>query len=99
MAQLIIQGKPLARASTTPGRLATVHGMRSSFKDWAVERTAYPNEMSEIALAHKVGSEVELAYRHGSMVEKRRRMMRDWERFCGSPKRDARVIPIRKAAV
>ena len=93
MAQLIIQGKPLARASTTPGRLATVHGMRSSFKDWAVERTAYPNEMSEIALAHKVGSEVELAYRHGSMVEKRRRMMRDWERFCGSPKRDARVIP------
>lgn len=53
MAQLLVKGKPLARPSTTVGRLATVHGFRSSFKDWAVERTAYPNDMSEIALAHR----------------------------------------------
>jgi integrase len=98
MAQLIIKGKPLARASTTPGRLATVHGFRSSFKDWCVERTAYPNEMSEIALAHKVGGAVEMAYRRGSMVEKRRRMMRDWALFCSSPARGGEVVPIRKAA-
>jgi integrase len=90
----LMKKAPLARASTTPGRLATVHGFRSSFKDWAVERTAYPNDMSEIALAHKVGSEVELAYRRTDMLEKRRRMMRDWERFCTTPKRDATVADL-----
>jgi integrase len=98
MAQLITKGKPLARASTTPGRLATTHGYRSCFKDWAVERTAYANDLSEIALAHKVGSEVEQAYRRGDLLEKRRRMMRDWERFCGSPRQDATVTPLRRKA-
>ena len=99
MAQLLVKGKPLSRPSTTVGRLATVHGFRSSFKDWAVERTAYPNDMSEIALAHRVGSEVELAYRRGAMVEKRRLMMEAWERFCNTPKRDATVTPLRRRVV
>ncbi|MEQ9039413.1 MAG: integrase arm-type DNA-binding domain-containing protein [Silicimonas sp.] len=63
------------------GRPAVVHGLRSTFRDWAAERTEYPSDMAEIALAHTVGSEVERAYRRGDMIEKRREMMAAWERF------------------
>jgi integrase len=63
------------------GRPAVVHGLRSTFRDWAAERTEYPSDMAEIALAHTVGSEVERAYRRGDMIEKRRDMMAAWERF------------------
>lgn len=62
-------------------RPAVPHGLRSSFRDWAAERTNYPREMAEIALAHNVGSDVERAYRRGDMVERRREMMEDWARF------------------
>src|SRR6185437_9950117 len=55
----------------------TVHGFRSTFKDWAAEQTSYPNEMSEMALAHVVSDKVEAAYRRGDMREKRRRLMQD----------------------
>lgn len=82
MAQLMKKGS-LAFASTTPGRLCVPHGFRSSFKDWCTETTTYPNDMSEIALAHKVGDDVELAYRRGSMQNKRREMMEDWAAHCG----------------
>jgi integrase len=57
------------------------HGIRSTFRDWAAERTDFPREMAEIALAHNVGSEVERAYRRGDMLERRRRMMAAWARF------------------
>jgi integrase len=60
---------------------ATVHGWRSTFKDWAAEKTDYPNELSEMALAHTIGSAVEAAYRRGDMFEKRRRIMADWAEF------------------
>ena len=60
---------------------ATVHGWRSTFKDWAAEKTDYPNELSEMALAHTIGSAVEAAYRRGDMFEKRRRIMADWAAF------------------
>lgn len=60
----------------------TVHGFRSTFKDWATERTKYPNEMSEVALAHGITNKVEAAYRRGDMMEKRRGMMEAWARFC-----------------
>ena len=63
------------------GRPAVPHGIRSTFRDWAAERTEYPREMAEIALAHNVGSEVERAYRRGDMIEKRRKMMADWGAF------------------
>ncbi len=63
---------------------ATVHGFRSTFKDWAAERTDYPNEVSELALAHTIGSKVEAAYRRGDLIEKRRSLMADWERFLTS---------------
>jgi integrase len=60
----------------------TAHGFRSSFRDWAAERTNYPREVAEMALAHVVGDKVEAAYRRGDLFEKRRRMMEQWARFC-----------------
>jgi integrase len=60
----------------------TAHGFRSTFKDWATERTNYPNEVSEMALAHSVGNKVEAAYRRGDLYEKRVRIMRDWGMHC-----------------
>lgn len=61
----------------------TMHGFRSSFRDWAAEATDYPPEMAEMALAHAVGNKVEAAYRRGDMMEKRREMMTSWSDFCG----------------
>ena len=63
------------------GRAAVPHGIRSTFRDWAAEKTEYPRETAEIALAHNVGSEVERAYRRSDMMEKRRSMMTDWNNF------------------
>jgi integrase len=62
----------------------TVHGFRSAFKDWASEQTAYSNEVSEMALAHKISNAVEAAYRRGDLFEKRRRLMDDWADYCES---------------
>jgi integrase len=62
--------------------VATVHGFRSTFKDWASEQTAYPSELSEMAMAHTVSDKVEAAYRRGDMREKRRRLMADWAAYC-----------------
>lgn len=56
----------------------TMHGFRSTFRDWAAEQTHYPHEMAEMALAHTVGDKVEAAYRRGDMFEKRWAMMREW---------------------
>lgn len=64
--------------------VATVHGFRSTFKDWCSEQTDYPNEMSELALAHTVSDKVEAAYRRGDMREKRRKMMEDWAAFAST---------------
>ena len=60
----------------------TVHGFRSCFRDWAAERTNYPRDVAEMALAHAVGDKVEAAYRRGDLFEKRQRMMADWARYC-----------------
>ncbi|RYH04435.1 site-specific integrase [Salipiger sp. IMCC34102] len=62
-------------------RPAVPHGLRSTFRDWVAERTGYPADMAEIALAHRVGSSVEQAYRRGDMLEKRREMMQAWGDF------------------
>ena len=61
---------------------ATTHGFRSTFRDWAGERTSYPRDMAEQALAHTIPNAVEAAYRRGDMLEKRRAMMQDWASFC-----------------
>ena len=60
---------------------ATVHGWRSTFKDWAAEKTSYANELSEMALAHAISSGVESAYRRGDLFERRRAMMDEWAAF------------------
>lgn len=59
------------------GRAAVPHGLRSSFRDWAAEQ-GFDRDLAEICLAHKVGTEVERAYRRTDMVERRRDVMRDW---------------------
>lgn len=79
----------------------TVHGFRSTFRDWCSETTAYPHEMAEIALAHTVADKVEAAYRRGDMIEKRRRLMDDWAEYCAVLPSDeeggTNVTPIRAA--
>jgi integrase len=63
----------------------TAHGFRSSFRDWAAERTNFPSEVAEMALAHAVGNAVEAAYRRGDLFDKRRRLMDAWATFCTAP--------------
>lgn len=60
----------------------TVHGFRSAFRDWAGERTNFPRELAEAALAHVVGDATERAYRRGDALEKRRALMEAWAKFC-----------------
>jgi integrase len=81
------------------GRDVTVHGFRSTFKDWASERTNFPNEVSEAALAHVVGDKVEAAYRRGDLFEKRRRLMEAWTEYCaGRPAGGVVALPMRDAS-
>jgi integrase len=63
----------------------TVHGFRSTFRDWAAETTSYPNHVVEMALAHTIGDKVEAAYRRGDLFLKRRRLMEEWARYCERP--------------
>ncbi len=76
----------------------TVHGFRSSFRDWCAERTSYPSEVAEMALAHTVGDKVEAAYRRGDLFEKRRRLAKDWAKFCATGKTSGNVVSLRKQA-
>ncbi|MHC2019979.1 tyrosine-type recombinase/integrase [Methylobacterium sp. CM6247] len=62
----------------------TVHGFRSSFRDWASETTHVPSEVVEMALAHTIDSKVEAAYRRGDLLQKRRALMDDWAAYCGA---------------
>ena len=72
----------------------TVHGFRSTFRDWAAERTNFPSEVVEMALAHVVGDKVEAAYRRGDLFEKRRRLMVEWETFCNAPTQKTARDPV-----
>jgi integrase len=74
---------------------ATVHGFRSSFRDWVGEETTFPREVAEAALAHVVGDETERAYRRGDALAKRRALMDEWSAFCASSG-GATVIPFRR---
>jgi integrase len=73
----------------------TAHGFRSTFSDWAAERTAYPREVVEMALAHAIGNKVEAAYRRGDLFEKRRQLMAAWAEFCGAPQVTGDVVTLR----
>jgi integrase len=92
-------GKPLSVMAMTMvlRRLkvdVTVHGFRSAFRDWAGERTSFPREVAEQALAHVVGNATERAYRHGDALDKRRKLMTAWTGWC-EPKA-GKVIPLRR---
>lgn len=90
-------GAPLAIASLAKalkkagGRQVTTHGSRSTFKDWATERTHFPFEVSEMALAHAISDKTEAAYRRGELMEKRANMMQAWAGFV-TTRRDASVV-------
>jgi integrase len=77
---------------------AVPHGFRSTFRDWCSERTSYPHQIAEMALAHTIGNKVEAAYRRGDLFDKRRKLMSEWATFCArvEPARGA-VVPMRRA--
>jgi integrase len=84
-AGMSLSSKSLHRVTARLKVNAVPHGFRSSFSDWAHECTQHANHAIEISLAHKVGNDAEQAYRRGPMIEKRRRLMADWARFCCTP--------------
>ena len=73
----------------------TVHGFRSTFRDWAAERTNFPNEVVEMALAHMIGDKVEAAYRRGDLFDKRRRLMDAWADYCEHGQSSAEIVTLR----
>ncbi|MBX9778480.1 MAG: integrase arm-type DNA-binding domain-containing protein [Xanthobacteraceae bacterium] len=80
-----------------PKEEATVHGFRSSFRDWAGDRTNYDRETIEFAYGHKVSDKTEAAYRRSTAVDKRRRLMDDWAKYCAHGKAaGGKVVAIRK---
>ena len=83
---------PLKRLDV-PG---TVHGFRSTFRDWAAERTSAPREIAEMCLAHEVGNAVERAYRRSDLFDKRRDLMDQWARFCLSAGSKGDVVELRR---
>ncbi|MER9722611.1 MULTISPECIES: integrase arm-type DNA-binding domain-containing protein [unclassified Mesorhizobium] len=72
----------LSAAMRRMGVSAVPHGFRSTFRDWVAERTAYPSDVAEMALAHSIRNKVEAAYRRGDLFDKRRQPMQDWADFC-----------------
>lgn len=76
----------------------TVHGFRSTFRDWAGESTAHPREVIEHALAHQLKDKAEAAYQRGSLFEKRRVLMADWAAYCDTAPVSADVVSIRQSA-
>lgn len=79
----------------------TTHGFRSAFSTWASEQTAHASHAIEISLAHAVGNEVEKAYKRGDLLDKRRKLMEAWAKYCCAPpvkqKQSANVVPMRGA--
>ena len=73
----------------------TVHGFRSSFRDWAGNETSYPRDLIETALAHVVGDAAEQAYRRSDALEKRRKLMEAWSAYC-EPKASGNIVQINK---
>jgi integrase len=76
----------------------TVHGFRSTFRDWAAECTNFPREVCEAALSHAVGSKVEAAYRRGDLFKKRALLMAAWDRHCAASPIAAPIVPLSAAA-
>jgi integrase len=80
-----LSGTALVKAQRRMGvHDATVHGFRSSFRDWCGEETNFRREIAEAALAHVTGDKAERAYRRGDALEKRRQLMAEWAAFVGA---------------
>jgi integrase len=97
------RGKPISNMAMLQlldriGVDVTTHGFRSSFRDWAAERTHFPHEVCEMALAHTIANAAEAAYRRGDLFEKRRKLMDAWAEYLNAPKLASTVIPMRNAA-
>ena len=75
----------------------TIHGFRSTFRDWCAECTNYPREIAESALAHQLKSETERAYQRGDLLMKRSRLMDEWARFCAAPPSQGEITPIMRS--
>jgi len=73
----------------------TVHGFRSTFRDWCAEQSSFPREVAEAALAHVLTDKTEAAYQRGDLFEKRRKLMEAWARYCLQPVSET-VVPLRK---
>jgi integrase len=73
----------------------TVHGFRSTFRDWASEQTSFPHETCEHALAHRISDKAEAAYRRGDQFDKRRKLMDAWTQWC-EPRKSAKVVALRR---
>ena len=73
----------------------TVHGFRSSFRDWAGDQTSHPHEVVEFALAHSIPDKVQAAYRRYSALPKRRALMEQWSQFCAAPAAGATVTVLK----
>jgi integrase len=92
-------GKPLSQMAMTMvlRRMKlghyTVHGMRSSFRDYIGDMTAHPESIVEQALAHQIGDETTRAYRRGDAFLKRQRLMKDWATYLYAPKRKPAAVP------
>ncbi len=80
------------RMEDWPG--VTVHGFRSTFRDWVADQTSYANTVAEKALAHSIGDKTEAAYRRGDMLERRRPLMEDWARFVNRQPMGGQVVKI-----
>ena len=73
----------------------TVHGFRSTFRDWASEQTSFSHEVCEMALAHTISNKSEAAYRRGDLFEKRKLLMDAWATFC-EPEVRSKIVPINR---
>ena len=95
-----LSGMAMAMLLRRIGVDVTVHGFRSSFRDWCAECTGYAHEVAEMALAHTIDNKVERAYRRGDLFDKRRRLMDDWAAYCvtGEVTIGDNVTPIRGVA-
>ena len=83
------KGHPISNVAMASllGRIApnfTVHGFRSTFRDWVAEETLHSGEVAEMALAHQIQNRVEASYRRGNLLSRRRTLMQDWANYCDS---------------
>jgi integrase len=90
-------GKTFERLLTRMGRETTTHGFRSSFRDWAGDKTDFPREVAEAALSHAVGDATERAYRRGDALEKRRALMEMWASFIEGAAPKDNIVELRRA--